>query len=317
MSFQEINKIEKAQVYLDMAFSKASKVNPGKGKARTETERAKHKELSKIDTISEVLQSRLMRVTREFPAVDNLNEFYSELLKVTLDYEKLKRALGSVNWAMKKVRDLHRPQRGIMRAARSTQEAVDVKKAFMGRVSSVMHQIDKNLAYLDQSRMAFREFPVIKEMPTVCIVGFPNVGKSTLLGKITTSKPEIKNYAFTTKSLNLGYMKTEEGQYQIIDAPGTLARPEKMNNIERQAYLALKYQADLILFVFDPTETYPVEQQEELYELTKKYRKPMIIYLSKTDIAEQEKVNWFLGKYDDAIADISILKENIIKKLKE
>ena len=39
----------------------------------------------------------------------------------------------------------------------------------------------------------------------VALFGFPNVGKSTLLSKLTPSKPKIANYSFTTKRINMGY----------------------------------------------------------------------------------------------------------------
>ena len=150
---------------------------------------------------------------------------------------------------------------------------------------------------------------VIKQMPTVCIAGFPNVGKSTLLGKITTSKPEIKNYAFTTKTLNMGYMSAgKEDNVQVIDTPGTLAREDKMNNIEKQAYLAIKYQADLIVYVFDPTDTYPIEDQEALFELMKKYRKPIVVYLSKTDIATKQQIKRF-DKYEPYTSQEKVAEE--------
>src|SRR3989338_4661337 len=85
-------------------------------------------------------------------------------------------------------------------------------------------------------------FPSIKEnIFTVAIAGFPNVGKSTLLNKLTGAHAEIANYAFTTRSLNLGYM-FEDGKriVQVIDTPGTLNRHEKMNYIEIQAELAMQ-----------------------------------------------------------------------------
>jgi nucleolar GTP-binding protein len=83
----------------------------------------------------------------------------------------------------------------------------------------------------------------------VAIAGFPNVGKSTLLNRLTGATAETNAYAFTTKSLNMGAIEYRHNTIQFIDTPGTLARPEKMNDIERQAYLAMKYAAHLIIYV--------------------------------------------------------------------
>jgi nucleolar GTP-binding protein len=159
------------------------------------------------------------------------------------------------------------------------------------------------------------DFPVIKtDLFSVCIAGFPNVGKTTLLSKLTVSKPDIQAYAFTTKQLNLGYAEMQGQKIQFIDTPGTLARPEKMNNIEKQAYLAIKYVADLVLYIFDITEPYPLEDQKKLLENLKEFRKPIILYLSKTDILEQDLINKFRQDFK-TITDISELKREISSRI--
>ena len=99
-----------------------------------------------------------------------------------------------------------------------------------------------------------RTYPDVKEMFTVCIYGFPNVGKSTLLNKLTTSKATVAAYAFTTKEINAGYFTVEDKKIQVFDVPGTLARENKMNYIELQAELVVKELADIIIYVFDVSE---------------------------------------------------------------
>ena len=164
------------------------------------------------------------------------------------------------------------------------------------------------------TRKIMKGYPNVKTaIPTICICGFPNVGKSTLLAKISTAKPEIKNYAFTTKGLNLGYIKTPKQKLQLIDTPGTLNRFEKMNVIEKQAYLAIKHCADLIIYIFDLTEPYPLGAQEKLFNNLKKFNKPMIVYLSKTDVLDAEIVLSF--KKHKPITDIEKLKGILLKKL--
>ncbi|MFH1510638.1 MAG: GTPase, partial [Candidatus Woesearchaeota archaeon] len=124
---------------------------------------------------------------------------------------------------------------------------------------------------------------------TVAITGFPNVGKTTLLSRLTGSTPEIQNYSFTTKNINIGYIKTQECLIQVMDTPGSLNRG-RMNPMEKQADLVLKHLASIIVYVFDPTEPYSMQDQIKLYESVNSMGKPVICYASKTDISEMPSV---------------------------
>ena len=158
-----------------------------------------------------------------------------------------------------------------------------------------------------------KAYPIIKtSLFTVAITGFPNIGKTTLLYKLTGSKPEIKSYAFTTKTINLGYFSHNNAKIQVIDTPGTLNRFDKMNNIEKQAFLAMKYCTQLIVYVFDLTEPYPLDKQIELYEKIKLLSLPVIVYLSKTDIIDKKIIQEFKEKYREAKTNVIELKQSIL-----
>ena len=62
----------------------------------------------------------------------------------------------------------------------------------------------------------------LKLIADVGLVGFPNVGKSTFLSRVTNAKPEIANYHFTTITPNLGVVDTENGGFVIADIPGLI-----------------------------------------------------------------------------------------------
>lgn len=89
----------------------------------------------------------------------------------------------------------------------------------------------------------------------VVLVGLPNSGKSQLLAAVTDALPEIAEYPFTTKSPNIGMMKFENIQIQLVDTPAVTGKDSRvwLNNVARNA--------DLIAIVVDLSQS-PVEQVE-------------------------------------------------------
>ncbi|MFH1587788.1 MAG: GTPase [Candidatus Diapherotrites archaeon] len=141
-----------------------------------------------------------------------------------------------------------------------------------------------------------RKIPSIDtENPIIVLAGYPNTGKTTILSRITSSKPKIAGYAFTTQDLNMGKMNYKFFELQVMDTPGLLDREKnKMNEIERKAAAALKYIASIILFVIDASKSsgYEFEKQMHLLKETKNAfpRIPMIVLLNKTDLAEKKEI---------------------------
>jgi len=311
MSFQTIIKVEKPQKYLDQAFRRGrDKIAVSRQNARgPKIERSKTIELERLRAVTKSLTTTLNRILVSFPAFDTLPEFYKELMKVTLEWSKLKKSLGALKWAAEQINIFHKIYSTKIKRTQQITSVNAFRRMYYGRISSVLKQIEDNLEYLEQTRRLLRTFPSIKQnMPTVALFGFPNVGKTTILTKLTTADPEIAAYPFTTKTLNIGYAKSGSKKVQLIDTPGTLNRFEKMNSIEKQAYLALKHVADSIIYVFDITDLYPLESQKKLYQKVKRLKKPIITYLAKTDLLDKEKIQEFQKKYK-ALTTIEQLKD--------
>ncbi len=312
MTLFNIKEIKKADYYVDVAFRRATKKASLIRNKKIRGEPLvilKRMEGAKVDVVKDILGDELSEILTNFPDLEKESKFYKELIRCFLDYGMLKRSLGSIKWARDNITKISSLTMNRMKSARMPMEVHAVKKSYYGRVASILKQINKHLEFLENARKIFKNFPVVKELPTVCIVGFPNVGKTTLLFKLTGAKAKISAYAFTTLGINAGYREIRFEKVQFLDTPGTLNRFEKMNVFEKQAYIALEHLANIVVYVFDLTEPYPLEEQMKLYEETLKHKKPTIIYLSKTDIVPQEKIDAFRLTHTVVTDELQLEKE--------
>ncbi|MDN5327846.1 MAG: nucleolar GTP-binding protein [Candidatus Woesearchaeota archaeon] len=321
MNFESVPKVENSEFYIDQAFRRAkARYDLIKKTLKLNDPLKKEYILNKerFIKIKESINKDFDRILERFPFYDKLSDFYKELFKCYVDIKKYKKALASVKWAKEKIEELCMNAIKEMKGMQTVKQLRTKRKAVYGRVVSFVNRIEDNLKYLEFVRTQIREFPDIKDDRfKVVITGFPNVGKSTLLRKLTGSKVEVNNYAFTTKQLLTGNLKYRLFKIQVIDAPGTLNR-EKLNNIEKQAEIAIKHAAELIIYIFDLTEPYLLKKQLELYQRIKKEnsKKPIIVYLSKTDIIDKKAIKEFKAKYKiDFFTDLEALKKEIFKTI--
>ncbi|MFO7965980.1 MAG: GTPase [Archaeoglobaceae archaeon] len=265
-----------AEELIDKAFRRASKISERNKKKRY---------INKLNTIHNVTSNHFQKIISSHPSYDNLPDFYRELVDVTVGLGKLKKALASLKWADESV------QKVINKSVKDIKQGKDIDsvlKSSYGRVSSLVNQIDPQLRYLNETRNLLRKIPTFNESPTLVVAGYPNVGKSSLVAKISTVKPEVATYPFTTKEIFVGLRSLNGEKIQIIDTPGLLDRPfDQRNNIEKRAILCLKYLANCILFIIDPTETcgYTWEAQNSLLkEVSSSFKIPIIPIYSKADM---------------------------------
>ena len=313
MNFQQMRVIENPEVYIQKALRESRKGR--KVKSQYAKKRLKLEEMQKIRIFKDILYNELQKIVKGFPSFDDLNIFYKELIDSQMSIDYLKKELSKFSWIRQKLIQLFKDYNNRMLNTESLTEIKNIQREFYGRTTSLLKNSKKTFEFLEKSRKVMKSFPSVKtSIKTICISGFPNVGKSTLLKKLTGSNVEIQPYAFTTKTLLLGYIGDK---LQIIDTPGSLNRYNKMNNIEIQAYLAIKHLAEKIIYVFDITEEcgYEIEKQVELFKwLKEEFKdKEIIIYLSKADLLKPEKIEVFSSflKDNKVFCDANLLKEYI------
>lgn len=134
----------------------------------------------------------------------------------------------------------------------------------------------------------------LKLIADVGLLGFPNVGKSTILSMVTSAKPKIADYEFTTLQPNLGVVKTEFGDsFVIADIPGIIEGASEGVGLGLQ-FLRHIERTRLLLHVIDVSGIRePVKDYYTINEELKKYseklsKRKQIIVANKIDAMQDE-----------------------------
>lgn len=137
----------------------------------------------------------------------------------------------------------------------------------------------------------------LKLLADVGLLGFPNVGKSTFLSVVTSAKPKIADYHFTTLVPNLGVVKTEYGaSFIVADIPGIIEGASQGVGLGIQ-FLRHVERTRLLLHVIDVSETEGRSPKEDFYTINKELKeyseklskRKQIIVANKIDAVQSEE----------------------------
>jgi len=305
ISFGKLPTVLRSQELINKSFKKAAE-------AATEVqgrpqEVAIQREHQRIMVMTSTVSEHLTKTVSGFPSLMNLPSFYRDLIEAIFSIDELRKVLGAVGGAAKLVDKIRREQFRKLKYSRSPSEAAAIRRQAYGRISSILKKLDENLAFLKGVSMKLSNLPSIyTDMPTIVISGYPNVGKSTLLQALTSSKPKIAPYPFTTTGLQLGYFEYDHRRYQVVDTPGLLDRPlEKRNPVELQAISALKNLAKAIVFVLDPSESCGYEMKDQLHlldDIKKMFAEiSIVVVANKADLLNDEKNQELKESHSDVL----------------
>jgi uncharacterized protein len=152
---------------------------------------------------------------------------------------------------------------------------------------------------------------------SVILVGFPSVGKSTLLNKLTNAKSVTAGYAFTTLTVIPGIMNYKHTKIQILDVPGIVEGAASGSGRGKEV-LSCIHSADFILMLVDDIKQVK-KLERELYEfnirinreephiiISKRIRGGLKLHLPKNPKLDEDSVKAILKEYKIHNADVDI-----------
>ena len=286
-----------ADEVLDKAFSRATKA-ANKVEDPNKIFRHRKQMTRMVQTAADVIAETFIGWVNAWPSLNNLPQFDEAMVEAAVGTDDFRHHLSMLQWGAKQVRNIATQNtRKIIRTARIEIMHIARREAY-GRISSIVRQVGPSLKWLNDAREILRRLPSIDQNePCVVVAGAPNVGKSALIAALSTGKPEVAGYPFTTKQLHVGHFVHRRLRHQLVDTPGLLDRPMgKRNQIEMQAIAALQHIGSIVIFLFDPSDTSGTtpEEQMNLLEEVKELLpgKELIIIRSKADLAKEVDPNW-------------------------
>jgi GTP-binding protein len=142
-----------------------------------------------------------------------------------------------------------------------------------------------------QQKILFLELALLADAG---LVGYPNVGKSTLISKLSAARPKIADYPFTTLVPNLGVVSAgEDHSFVIADLPGLIDGASKGAGLGHR-FLKHLSRCEVLVHILDPTRLDPAQPDRDLKAISKELKaydpelakKPKLLAMGKMDLPE-------------------------------
>ena len=161
----------------------------------------------------------------------------------------------------------------------------------------------------------------LKVLADIGLVGFPNVGKSSIISTLTNARPEINNYHFTTINPHLGVMEYNDEKLVIADIPGIIEGASEGKGLGLK-FLKHIERTKILCHVVDISE---IEGRDALNDLNiifnelNKYseylkNKKQIIIANKTDLIDSENLNIRINKIKNEFPNYNIYEFSAVAK---
>lgn len=137
----------------------------------------------------------------------------------------------------------------------------------------------------------------LKVIADVGLVGFPNVGKSTFLSRVTNAQPKIANYYFTTLSPNLGVVDTENGGFVIADIPGLIEGASEGVGLGHE-FLRHIERTRVLVHIVDAASTEGRDPIDDIYKINKELEAYNPEIAARPQLIAANKIDCIYGEED-------------------
>ena len=295
-NFKSIPIIPKVSDLIDSILSKTQSKTPTVTHPGYKITRIRKFYMRKVRFTEDSITEKLESITKNFPKLDDIHPFYADMINILYDKDHYKLALGTVNTAKNICQKIASDYVKLLKYGDSLYRCKQLKVAALGRMMTTLKKLGASFNYLEEVRKHLSRFPSIDPTErTLILAGFPNVGKSSFMNKITYADSEVQAYHFTTQSLFVGHTYYKNIRWQVIDTPGILDRAlEQRNIIEMQTITALAHLDACILYFVDVSENcgYSIAQQVSLFDSIRPLfkNKPLVIIANKTDLRKYNEL---------------------------
>ncbi|MBL8088663.1 MAG: GTPase ObgE [Chthonomonas sp.] len=145
----------------------------------------------------------------------------------------------------------------------------------------------------------------LKLLADVGLIGLPNAGKSTLLGRVSAAKPKVADYPFTTIVPNLGVARVANDTFVVADMPGLIEGASQGHGLGHQFLRHIERTKVLVHVVdimpideSDPLENFHLIEEELMQYNAEVAKRPRVVALSKIDVLPSGEFNAIRERFE-------------------
>ncbi|KAM9977664.1 hypothetical protein ACTFIR_011535 [Dictyostelium discoideum] len=251
--------------------------------------------MKKVKCASQFYNEKLNQIIIDFPFLEDIHPFYKDILNKECDLNNYKIELNQISIVINSIIKIKNKYLKLLKYSNSLNQFKQLEIISINRIKKLILNYESSLKYLEQFRKHLLNLPSINpNTPTLLIIGYPLVGKSTLTNILTIANVNVENFTSNlllfvgnTNFQNNNNNNNDNSILQVIDTQSIFDHP-LVDEIEIKSINALTHLNCCILFLIDISEQcgYSIKKQVDLFLNVQLLfsDKPSLILLNKIDI---------------------------------